>query len=295
MRCNQCGLPLSPQHTSCRRCGAPVNPSHQARTEGSPLPMSPLAPQTPFSAPQPPQARFEDRQAPPPEPAPQGNMQANFPRPSSPPVFYPTNNLPNRSGGPLADRSSAQSSTKITRIGLTSAGLCIIAGSLLLIFVYLLGQGFIPIGGTSSISEAQLTSTARANQTATAIQLSTPTPLPTTPTPTLPGQSLLSTAVLSDDFNVIQPLTDFKVNEKIYVVLSLNAGGNSRAVCLNWYLNDQSVNKFAFEIDPTGSYNYYSYTIMTITGRGRVDISLASTTACTDAIMAKKLNFTVSS
>jgi hypothetical protein len=255
----------------------------------------------PFSTPQQPQVPSEDRQGMLPdvysEPAQQVNMQATFPRPSSSPTAYPTNNPPNKYGQPHLS-SRTRSSSKITRIGLTSAGLCIIAGSLLLVFVYLVGQGFLP-AETTTTSNTQLSNTVKANQTATATHLSTPTPLPITPTPTLPGQSLLDTSVLASAFNeqtgqIIQQATDFRVNQKIYVILGLRSGGNSHAVCLDWYLNDQAVNKFAFEVNPASNFHYYSYTTMPTTGSGRVEISLASTTACADAIMARKLRFTVS-
>lgn len=231
------------------------------------------------------------------EPTQQANLQSSFPlsSPSSPLDSYPTHNLPNRSRQPNPHKpsSSAQSHSKITTIGLTSAGLCIVAGSLLLVFVYLVGQGFLPPGAapTSNIPQANIV---KANQTATATYLSKPSSPAITPTPTLPGQGLLDISVLSNDLNGLQPATDFKVNQTIYVVLSLHPGGNSHAICLDWYLNDQSVKKFGFEVDPTSTDHYYSYTIMVTTGNGHVDISLASTKACIDTILAKKLNFTVS-
>jgi hypothetical protein len=114
----------------------------------------------------------------------------------------------------------------------------------------------------------------------------------------LPAQSLLASAVLASNFNeqtgqILQQSTDFKVNQKIYVVLSLRPRGDSHAACLNWYLNNLLVNKFAFEVNPASNYNYYSYAIMSTTGNGRVEISLASTTDCADALLAQKLNFTV--
>jgi len=220
-------------------------------------------------------------------------MQESFPTPRSslPLASYPTNDhstKPSHKPSPFTRDSS-----KTITIGLTSAGLCIIAGSLLLVFVYLVGQGVLP-AGTTSAGNTQLTNTAKINQTATATYLSKPTVPSITPTPTLPGQNLLDMSVLSNDFNNIQPLTDFKVSQIIYVVLTLHPGGTSHAVCLNWFLNDLSVKKFAFKVDPTSGYKYYSYTTMLTTGSGYVEISLASTTDCTDDILAKKLYFTVS-
>jgi hypothetical protein len=184
-------------------------------------------------------------------------------------------------------------------MGFTIAGLCIIAGSFLLIFVYLIGQGFLPGGETRTLSETEQSSTARANQTATAIHAPTSTIPPITVTPTLPGQDLLETSVLASNFNeqtgqIIQEATDFKTNQKIYVVFRLHPEGTKHAACLKWYLDDQLVNQFAFDVNPAYNYNYYSYTSMPTAGSGRVDISLASTTGCSNAILAQKLSFTVS-
>jgi hypothetical protein len=302
MRCAQCGLPLSPTRNNCPRCGTPINTSNQAKGESPSHPISALVPQMPFSAQQSSQLSFESGQSiPQAEPVQEANMQASFPMPSppSPLVSNPANNPPNRSGQPLANNSylSTRDNSKTIRIGLTTAGLCIIMGSLLLGFVYLVGQGFLPAGGTTTVRDTH--TTLGGNQTATATHNSTPTPLPVTPTPTLPSQGLLDTSVLASVFNeqtgqIIQTATSFKVNQKIYIVLRLHPGTNSHAVCLNWYLNDQSVNKFPLEVDPYSNYNYYSYTMMSTTGNGYVEISLASTTACTDAIVAKKLPFTIS-
>jgi hypothetical protein len=184
-------------------------------------------------------------------------------------------------------------------MGFTIAGLCIIAGSLLLVFVYLIEQGLLLGGRTTTLSDIQPSSTARPSQTVTVTQTPPPSTPSVTPTPTLPGQGLLDTSVLSDNFNeqtgqILQQSTDFKVNQKIYVILSLHPGGNSHLVCLNWYLNDLSVNTFAFQVNPAFNYKYYSYAVMSTSGKGRVDISLASTTTCTDAVLAQELSFTVS-
>lgn len=287
MRCTQCGLPLSPKRNNCPRCGTPVNTSNPAKAEFPPHPTSAPAPQMPF----------EVGQGMPPS---ESTQQVAFPTsgPTSQPVSNITNNLADRPGQPLAHKPylSTQDPSKTIRIGLTSAGLCIIVGSLLLAFVYLVGQGVSPAGETTTPNNTH--TTLRVDQTATATHHITPTPPPLTPTPTLPGQGLLDTSVLASVFNeqtgqIIQQATSFQIYQKIYVVLSLHSGSNSHAICLNWYLNDQSVNKFAFEANPISSYHYYSYTTMSTPGNGHVDVSLASTTACADAIMAKILNFTV--
>jgi hypothetical protein len=265
--------------------------------EGWPrMPSSEAAPQANV------QAAWTSSSSSPSEAAPQANAQAAWTSSSSsPPVSYPTNNLPTRPEPLLARKpySSAQSSAKRTRMGFTIAGLCIIAGSLLLVFVYLIEQGVLPGGRTTTLSAIQPSSTARLDQTAIVTQTPPSSTPATTPTPTLPGQDLLDTSVLSSSFNeqtgqILQQSTDFKVNQKIYVIFSLHPGGNSHLVCLDWYLNDLSVNKLAFQVNPAYNYKYYSFAFMSTSGKGHVDISLASTTTCTDAILAQKLSFTVS-
>jgi hypothetical protein len=296
MRCSQCGLPLSPTRNSCPRCGTPIsaNLPNQAKVEG-PLAQMPFAPQ---QVPQVPFTSAESWQGlPPSETMQQANMQAAFsiPSPSSSPTSYPTNNFPNRSEPPFAHKpdSSTRDSSKTTRIGLTAAGLCIMVGSLLLILVYLVGQGVLPGGETTTLSVDQQTSTARATQAASVTQAPTSTIPPLTPTPTWPGQNLLNSSVLSNDFNNPQSLTDFKVNQKIYAVLSLRAGSTTHTVCLNWYLNNQLVNAYSSEVNPASNYKYYYWATMQTPGSGYVGVSLASTMSCSNAVLAQKLNFTV--
>lgn len=249
--------------------------------------------QIPFSAQQMPQLPFlpaENWQSvPPTEFTQQANREVTW-TPSAP--VYPTNDTYHSPGQPPVrnPHPSARNRSERTRIGFTIAGLCIITGSLLLVFVYFMGQGFLPDSNTSN---PQPLTTVGSSQTATVTQVTpSPTP-PVTPTPILPGQSLLDTSMLSRDFKQIQPSTAFKVNQKIFVILTLHPGGHSHAVCLSWYLNNRPVNNFAFEVNPAANYNYYSYTIMPTPGKGSVDISLASTTACADEIMAQTLSFTV--
>src|SRR5262249_50197342 len=149
MRCTQCGLPLSPTRNSCPRCGTPINMPNSARFAGPSPSASALTPQLPFPTQQP-QAPFEDRQSLSlSESTQQVSMPESFPTPRSslPSASYPTNDPPIRPS--YKPSPSTRGSSKTTTIGLTSAGLCIIAGSLLLVFVYLVGQGFLPAGTTS--------------------------------------------------------------------------------------------------------------------------------------------------
>lgn len=264
---------------------------------------NPGSPQVPFSSMQSPQMPFptsENRQNIASSPS---GQQATFPMAGSPlsPPTYSTSTMQNRPGQPLPRKPypAPRGRSKTTRIGFTIAGLCILAGGFLLTFVYFIGQGFQPEGGTTTTaSTTQPSVTAIATQKPEPTIASTPTAPAVTTTPILPGQNLLDTSVLGLGINsqtgqVVQQSTSFQVNQKIYVVLSLHPGGNSHTICLNWYLNDQSVNMFSFEVDPTSNYNYYSFAAMSAPGNGRVEISLASTTSCADATMAQKLSFTV--
>src|SRR5579864_4472103 len=229
MRCSQCGLPLAPRRDTCPRCGTPisVNSSKHAKPEV-------FSQQMPFPAQQQPQVPFPSAEGwpsmPPSEPAPQANVQTAWSSgPSLPPVSYQNNTLPDRSEPLLARKpyAPAQSHSKRTRMGFTIAGLCIITGSLLLIFVYLIAQGLLPGSRTTTLSDTQQSNTVRLSQTPTAIQTSASSTPSVTPTPTLPGQSLLDTSVLSNNFNeqtgqILQQSTNFKVSQKIYVILSLH-------------------------------------------------------------------------
>jgi hypothetical protein len=269
---------------------------------------NPGSPPTPFSPAQSPQMPF-----PPSEnrqnmfssgPEQQVNMQpATFPMADSSPLppSYATNTMQNRQGQPFPRNPypATRGRSKTTRIGFTVAGLCILAGGFLLTFVYFIGQGLLPDGGaatTANTTQPSITAVAHSQPTPTIVP--TPTTTAVTQTPTLPGQNLLDTSVLGTGVNpqtgqIVQQSTSFQVNQKIYVVLSLHPGGNIHTVCLNWYLNDQSVNTFSFEVNPASNYNYYSYASIGTAGNGRVEISLASTTSCVDATMAQKLSFTV--
>jgi hypothetical protein len=272
-----------------------VNPSNQAKVEHPPL-------QMPFAAPQAPQVAFPSAEGwgskPPSDPVQQANMQAAIPVswPSPSPISYPTDNLPHRPVSPPAHQSYSPipGNSKTIRLGLSISGLCIIAGSFLLIFVYLVGQGGLLGDETTTLSNTQQSNTAGLSQTAAVAQTPTSTSPPITPTPTFPAQNLLSTSMLSNDFNNTQPLTDFKVNQKIYAILSFRAGRDVHTVCLNWYLNNQSVNMYSSEVNPTSNYKYYYWTTMQAAGNGHVDISLTSAMSCTNATLAQKLSFTVS-
>jgi hypothetical protein len=325
MRCANCDWPLSPLRpaTNCPKCGAPTGSNSNAEitsrqqdfeepvlgTGGTPQDNpwnSGQVPQhSPYSTPMQPanigantgnwygtpqvplQGQREAR-----ERMPSGaewnagaNMQYSAPPPQVP--FVGTTRQQPRPG-----RGFGNSST--TRLGFMVAALCVIAGGLLLVFVYFLATGPSnnPNGGVGSTST---------QQTATS-----PTSLPPSPSPTIapspmsttsPGQQYIDNAQTASAINLktAQPTqlsTTFTVNQKIYVTFQLHPQGQSGAVCLLWYLNSSQVTSYDFPVTQHSS-GSYSYAIYGSTGAGSVEVYWASSTSCTDKQLAQRVDFTV--
>lgn len=287
MKCTSCGLPLSPSRTAtnCPRCGAPTDaasntaqpPYQQVPWEnpgvigaGAPPPNYQWAPnvQSPpaYSPPQPPQS---------------GQMwtgQGFQPvYPAVPPPQIP----------PPGSRN--------TRLGFILAGLCILAGALLLIFVYFLAAG--SPGGNSSNS-ATTTSTSTPNLSrSTPTTAPTATAIPSQTTTTFPGQQYIDNTQMSAavDKNTLQPTqltTTFKTGQNIYVSFQVHPNGHAGAVCLIWYLNSKQITSFNLPISATSKYSY-AYSIYGGAGLAYVELYWASTNQCTDQVLAQHVNFTV--
>jgi predicted RNA-binding Zn-ribbon protein involved in translation (DUF1610 family) len=293
MRCISCGLPLSPSrtNTNCPRCGTPISSDQKATStpvpqqyqqanwgnagvveagDGTPLPHTPefrpgvpqqIPPQTPQQV------------------SPPGQMWLRGPvsqpglSPGTPQQFTP----------PLNSRK--------TKLGFAVAGLCVLAGGLILAFVYLLA-----IGSPGSSSN----NTATTNNTA---NVSTPTTAPTTaatlsPTATAyPGQQYIDNAQMASavDPNSLQPAqlaTTFKTNQKIYVTFHLHPPGHSGAFCVLWYLNGKQIANFSLAVNANSKLSY-AYSIYGGTGAAYVEIYWASTTLCSDQLLAQHVDFTV--
>jgi hypothetical protein len=192
----------------------------------------------------------------------------------------------------------AKGSSSTTRLALTIAGLCIFAGGFLLVFIYLIEQGFLLENEVTSPLLSTMTPITQTHQSPTAQAQVTPTPITASPTAVLPGQDLLDTATLASQFNeqtgqIIQLGTTFAVNQKFYIVFSLHPGGQSNLVCLSWYLNNQQVSSLYLRVNPASNYSYFSYITMSAAGPGRVDVSVTSTNDCTAALLARQLPFTI--
>ena len=272
MKCATCGLPLSPkrQQANCPRCGAPVKSA--ARTQaavGSAQPGFFVPPaRNPSNGP-----GLQAPISPPVEPV-QGwqsgiHDQAGLaPFWSDQPGQQPPEN--NRNG----------------RLGFTIAGLCIVAGALLLVFVY-----FMAIGGQGNQNGA--TNGTQTTSKSTATPSSSPTSLPSATATSFPGQQYIDNGQMSSS----QPpplhvTTTFKANQNMYVVFDLHPNGRTGAVCLIWYLNGQKVTSYTFK-GGGNSHSSYAYAIFGGAGSGSVELYWASDTSCKNGLLAQRVAFTV--
>jgi hypothetical protein len=204
--------------------------------------------------------------------------------PASQPGFSQQTPLPSppQTGAPRNFRNS--------RLGFVIAGLCILAGALILVFVY-----FIAVGSPGGDA------TTKGTGSPVSLPTKAPTPTATTaPTPTAtiyPGQQYINNAQMASavDSSSLQPTqlaTTFKTNQKIYVTFQLHPAGHNGAVCLLWYLNGRQITPYSFAVSANSKLSY-AYAIYGGTGAGYVEIYWASTTQCTDQLLAQHVDFTV--
>src|SRR5207342_1392067 len=129
------------------------------------------------------------------------------------------------------------------------AGLCILAGGLILIFVYFLAIG---LPGGNSSNSATTTSTPNV-PTSTPTTAPTATAIPSQTATTYPGQQYIDNAQMSAalDRNTLQPTrltTTFKTGQRIYVSFQLHPAGHAGAFCVIWYLNSKQVANFSLPV-----------------------------------------------
>jgi hypothetical protein len=285
MKCNSCGLPLSPTRTptNCPRCGTPTDesssiarPYYQAAywensgvvdAVGTPLPNYQWAQNV----------QETPAYSPPPQSGQMWSGQVYQPRysPSPPPQFRP----------PTGSRN--------TKLAFIVAGLCILTGSLILIFVYFSATG---LHGDNSSNSTTTSSTGTAN-VSTPITAPTVTAIPSQTVTTYPGQQYIDNAQMSAaiDPNTLHPsqlTTTFKTGQKMYVSFQVHPNGHSGAVCLIWYLNSKPVTNFNLPINTTSKYSY-AYSIYGASGSAYVELYWASSTKCTDQVLAQHIDFTV--
>ena len=293
MRCTNCGLPLSPTSTSsnCPRCHIALV------SEAKPIaayPGFPPVAQIPL-----PQAGQMWRPDPTPSPLPTPepmeaavrNISASDMRdartvgalPSGQGMMHskPTPILPVQRG-------------RVGNGGFILAGLCVITGGLILVFVYFMASGLPSINTTSGSMET------------TKITGGTLPPATIAPSPTIllspsveafPGQQYIDNAQLASAINTntaqpIQTATTFKANQRIYVTFNIHPNGKSGAVCLFWYLNKNIITQYPFAVTAAANAGY-SYATYGAAGVSYVEIYWASSTTCSDKILAQHVNFTV--
>lgn len=189
-----------------------------------------------------------------------------------------------------------------TRLGITIAAMCFTAGIIIMIFVFIMAQSLSPDNlksSTSTTSKPKITSV----QTPTPV-LSTPTSIQATPTltSTATANQYISNVNLASsvDTSTGQPLqtaTEFHASQSIYVTMTIQQAAYNGAVCLDWSVNNQAY-PYANSATPSGATyltqtNAYFYYKPGTVGSGNVQVSWASSTACTDKVLIQTLNFTV--
>ena len=289
MKCTSCGLPLSPTHTpaNCPRCGTPTDgvpadqrsPYQQQYWETANAVDAGVAPPANYqwaqnvqglSASSPPQQPQSEQKW-------SGQIYQPGYSPGTPPQFTPP------------------AGTHNSKLGFILAGLCILAGSLILLFGYFAATG---LPGGNSNNSATTTSTSTSNvSTSTPTAAPTATAAPSQTATNYPGQQYIDNAQMSAavDPNTLQPsqtTTTFKTGQKIYVSFQVHPNGHAGSVCLIWYLNSKQVTNFNLPISATSKYSY-AYSIYGGEGPAYVELYWASSAQCTGQVLAQHVDFTV--
>lgn len=296
MRCTSCGMPLSPNRASanCPRCGTPLQNVQKATATltpqqfdqsgwGQPLSNPGIdtwnqpvqAPYAPFAAPATPMTSMPQA-----TPVSFPEQQGWQPAPEITPTFPP------QQTSPLKVQRS-------TRLGLTVASLCILTSALLLIFVYFMALG-LPNTTSSNPGISNVTQTIPSPTARTSPAV---TPSPTVTTATYPGQQYIDNAQMATgiDPTTLQPTqvtTTFRTGQTIYVTFNVHTGGHSGAVCASWFLNGQQTTSYGFNLG-ANSHVSYATALYNTPGSGYVELFWATSKACTDELLAQKVNFTV--
>ena len=284
MKCTNCGLPLSPSHTptNCPRCGTPIGSDQKA----TPAPMehssfNPEVTQMPgYRQGVPPTFPSQVPQ----QPVPPGQMWSQGPL-SQPGLFQQTSL-------PRPPQAKSPFYTHNAKLGFIVAGLCILTCALILVFVYFMASG--STGGNSNNTTASIPSPV-SSPTMTATSTATTAPSPTASV--YPGQQYIDNAQMASsiDTSSSQPTqltTTFKTNQKIYVTFQLHPASQNGAVCLFWYLNGKQTTQYSFAVSANSKLSY-AYANYDEPGAAYVEIYWASTSQCTDQVLAQHVDFTV--
>ena len=190
----------------------------------------------------------------------------------------------------LRDASLRRPAQRKQNLGFLVAGLCVMTGGLILFFVY-----FMALGAPGNSNESSMVKTTVA---ANALPTRGPSPASSPTATPFPGQKYIDHAQLASSIDPashqpIQLATTFKTNQDIYVTFQVHTGGQSGAVCLLWYANNKMFTQpYALPVYPNEQ-TAYSYATYIGTGSGYVELYWASTTQCTDKVLAQRVNFTV--
>lgn len=327
MRCAQCGSPLAPARKSCPRCGATIAegqspaPSRGLQDAWSQQPNTfPVqersttagvggmyvgveAPQQEWGGYVSPnswnaQGVVSVQQIPVSQQSthnPYSNTLEQYPAPQA--VSSGNHNISASSQEPFLPTprpSKSNANGRSTRLGFMVSALCVITSGLILIFVYFMSMSLPPDGQSTTDAAGNGTPSVR----------SSPTPTPTPPgashTPGFPGQAYIDNVQLARSVDSraqpVQVMTNFKVNQRMYVTFDIHTEGHGGTVCLLWFLNTKQFNNFALPVGPTVP-NGYSYTnVPSVPGSGYVELYWGHIPSCTDPNkqLAQRVNFTVS-
>jgi hypothetical protein len=184
------------------------------------------------------------------------------------------------------------------RPGFFAAGLCVILGGVILLFVYYMALG-LPSSTQATTADSN---TGTAPTLRSTVNGASPTPVTPKATPTsasFPGQRYINTAQIASSVyplgaRPLQETTIFRVNQKVYVTFQLHTGEQAGAVCFIWYLNGRSLFNYSLPVRPFQNTSY-SFAIYGNAGAGSVELYWASSIRCTDEILAQRVSFTVTS
>jgi hypothetical protein len=181
------------------------------------------------------------------------------------------------------------------QLGFTIAGLCVITGALLLIFVYIISMELPQNSASLSTVTPTIAPTVHARPTTTTSPAASPSPATA-----FPGQQYITNPQMASavDTNTAQPLqtaTTFPVGKPVYVTFLVHPNGQAGEVCLSWYLNGQFTSKFSFAIPNVASTTAYSYTYYQTGGSAYVELSWSNSANCSNALLAQRVHFTVQS
>ncbi len=299
MKCTSCGWPLSPARTTtnCPRCGTPIGSGQKATSTpaqqqqvfvenagvvqveaGTSLPKNQWRQAAQHSAYNTPPVRTPQQLS--------QAVQVWLQAPVSQPGFF-------SAGTPARLQAKPPYKSRKMKPGFTVAGLCVLIGGLILIFVYFMAIG---LPGGSSNNTATTNSTSNGS-TLSKAPTTTAALSPAATATAYPGQQYIYNAQMASaiDTTTKQPkqlATTFKTNQNIYVIFQLHPPGHGGAVCLLWYLNGKQVTHFSFPASPYSKLSY-AYAVYGEAGAGYVEIYWASTTQCTDQVLAQHIDFTV--